>query len=528
MDPYRLYLVSPTPDGLEGEDFPETLEPYYSAEDSRAALVELRRLLEPYKCRLGLGNRHHCPSPAWRDEYISSAEHSGKNRFALRVHLYERRGAEGAGGASWAGRYLGFACLRPADGIPRDGDTNDFFNYVTEAELVCPPHMLRPRYHLIQTTASSARLGVLPFRSTVFMTPNSVKANASTCVHVAVTQALHLISGEFNCRPISQGEFDVFLWKRKHHGQSLADILEDGASLDDALAILSEKCDAGGFIADFSRRSGVPDDREIVLEAHRCLTDTLANGLPVILMVNTQRFLPNGAALRARPHAVLLFGMHLLHCCHETGRAPEDEIREDVAELPGLFIGHDPFYGAYAEWSVRLLLQSALEGVADEDGRGIRFLALGPSGVTLGLHDVRREARSLIVRRYGDDPTFFDTYRTRYGLENCPRDPAMWRLVTRLMTTQELEARYGRDGALTSAAEWISRSSYYWCVELRLPQYTCNVGSNQDDAGVPQALLVLVFSTNVAHDAERQTHCVAALTHGVSESLSVEDSEDET
>jgi len=206
-------------------------------------------------------------------------------------------------------------CLRPSGSVPPEkiDEEHPGFRYVIEAELVRPRHMQRPRYHLIQTTASAPRMGVLPFVSTVFMAPR-VGVESSTCVHLAVSQALHLAMGRFGCKPISQREFEVHPWEQKRP-ISLDGVAKDGVSLQDALDVVSEHCGAGGYIAEISALGGYGSPEEVRDEAHRVLTDTLANGLPVIMMVNHKNLHPTLGKDEA--HAALIFGMRLLHSGHE-------------------------------------------------------------------------------------------------------------------------------------------------------------------------------------------------------------------
>lgn len=241
----------------------------------------------------------------------------------VRVHLFEDSGGH-------AGRYLGFVSLRP----PRASAyrkravrrAHRVFNYVIDAELAAPSYMQRPRYHVLTTTASSGRLGVLPFRSAVYSTP-SLRDPGSACTHLAVSQALHLIMGRFGCRPISQEEFRWHLWRHsnKGGGKSIGQVNNDGSNLEDALKVIQKSCNGGGFLRSvFPRDNGHTlserkrlSERERLL-VYRHLTDCLACGLPVIAIVKSGKLLTPGIRQEledkqkgdqlAIPHAVLILG----------------------------------------------------------------------------------------------------------------------------------------------------------------------------------------------------------------------------
>jgi hypothetical protein len=505
VDPYRAYLYGPPTTGEEIEWNRDQIE-VGDASACAAALDELKRLFGAYGVEFLLGARHSCPSPTWRDESVSDVRHHSLSRFATRVHVFEK--AASRPNERTAGRYLGFVCLRPPGPPDVLKERKYGFRYLIEAELVRPRHMQRPRYHLIQTTASTPRLGVLPFPSTVFMTPRP-GVEASTCVHLAISQALHLVMGRFGAKPISQREFEACLWDElwrqtvKGKGPSIKRVARRGVSLPTALKIVKEHCSAGGFIADISRNSNCLNDRDLWREAHRCLTDTLANGLPIIMMVDHYHLIP-GKRRKPVPHAALIFGMRLLHSGHELGparRAPGQPIREDEAELPGIFIGHDSLLGPYVEWGTGHLLRAAIEcpPLPGDDPRpraetrGVRFLALGPPRMNIGLHEVRYLAQRAVRLHSQVAPDFYGHYYDEFAdtsIVPVPdrTAPGKWRFVTRLLTMPEVLDRYLKNAsepdlsALAQAfdpearqyhpaKEALGQWGFCWAVELLLPAY---------------------------------------------------------
>jgi hypothetical protein len=499
VDPYRCYVFGPTHDGQNSKPF----RTFFSEQEVKLICGELDRFFSAYKTKYILATTHAAPSPTWRDESLADVHHWRLSRFATRVHVFE----QASGTRSEHGRYLGFICLRPLDrrqqALPDPG-----FQYVIEAELVKPAHMHRPRYHLIQTTASSPRLGVLPFISTVFISPRQ-GVESSTCVHLAISQALHLIMGRFGSKPISQREFEFYLWQM-NADESLEDLAERGARPREALQIISEHSDTGGFIVDISELGGELSELEIWRESHRVLTDCLANGLPVILMVDHKTLIPplpgRQPPSEDLPHAALVFGMRLLHSGGDISpsRAGRFEAsREDQEELPGIFVGHDSIKGPYVEWTAKHLLDAALACPSIErkdqiryQGEGIRFLALGPKGLKIGLHQVRKLARKIAREDAENNPELYKEYFHQYAdtnithAESCEADPYNWRFVTRLLSihqvcnqyfqrySSEEEARQAmvnflkkKDEIVEDVQPWIDQAGYFWAVELLLPVY---------------------------------------------------------
>ncbi len=492
VDPYRSYLGLPTPDGLDVMHKGLNLGYILRKTDARKVLKELKTLLKDYKTEIWLGHRHCAPSPTWRDESV--LERDAKARFAIRVHLFEKAPHDAPG------RYLGFAAVRPAampQLPPRTPPRKQRgFQYLLEAEVVPPRRMLRPRYHLVTTTASSARLGVLPFRSAVFVAVPNDPQRKSTCTHAAISQALHLTMGRFGTRPISHREFEAMLWKLKEGAVSVDEIARKGVSLADALDVCRERCHAGGFIASFLADNTDQSSQEAIKrEALRCITDALANGLPVILEVDyrtlNKRFLGPG---QRKPHATLLLGMHLLHSPAEVGQIVQAHgTREDEAEIPGRLVGHDMIRGPFAEWTSEEVLEAARQ--ATRKANTIRFLVLGPPQLTLGLHEVRRQAKAKCAR---DDAKTLLAYHKTHGNLTDAYSPWEWRFVTRLIDPHEMQERYKTPKNEKTINHFVKDDpdTPLWCVEVRHPQ-----PKKQKNRGEPPPAIVYVWQASDDPDA---------------------------
>lgn len=499
VDPYRAYLASPNPEDAQATPLSmEHLDDVFPSHHM-AVEEELRRFFAGFRAKIFFGHRHPAASPAWREESVLEGPFSPP-RFAIRLHVFERTMA------GEAGRYLGFATLRPPESLRTPAATAEAagalpgFTYILEAELAAPRHMLRPRYHLILTTASSPRLGVLPFRSAAYVAPHPEDSRGSTCIHVAVSQALHLTMGRFGSRPVNQREFDALLWKKFSAQRTLEDISTKGARLQEVLSVI-EKCNAGGFIESFTAALHKGSLILAAREAHRCITDLLANGMAVIVAVDYARLSQGGQLSPGEPHlhGALIFGMHLLHSPYEVnlddlqsdtregfaelpGRSVgndhlHSDTREDFAELPGRFVGHDISAGPFVEWRVSELLQaaSAVYGKESEE-HGIHLLAIGPKGITLGLHRVRSLAISLMLAEASDPQSAFPAACR----SATPLEPEGWRYVTRLIHLNEVVGRYFADHGLTLPAVFgeafgkqdaeSNSTDYCWSVEVRLPK----------------------------------------------------------
>jgi hypothetical protein len=493
VNPYTRYFFVPDPHGSGSAPASLTdLEDFYGSE-AIDVHEELGRLFANYRARVLYAQRHYAPSPTWREERLLHDVDHVRSRWAIRVHAFEATAARAAGvppEIQDAGRYLGFVTLRPpgsAGGMVNPtatattGTQRQGFRYVVEAELVPPRQMLRPRYHVLTTTVGAARLGVLPFRSAVFMPPHAERAPGSSCMHVAVSQALHLTMERFGARPVTQREFDAQLWGLdRTPPRTLANIQDEGASFQDTLAVL-RKCQAEGFIETFTQPlsggSGGDTDK-LFAKAYRCLTDLLANGLPVIIAVNHPTLLdPKPGDVKPIPvHGTLITGMHLLHTPGET-QMPDISSRVDDAELPGRFIGHDTLRGPFVEWCGPQLLRAAL--AAYPDTQKIEMLAIGPPGIRMTLGLARQFASMLTANWPVED---IEAYIHEFG-KNLPEDRQRalatknerenWRYVVRLTDFDDLRGRYFPKEDPASLAKRLAPGgvpAFWWCVEARVPE----------------------------------------------------------
>ena len=534
VDPYRSYLYLPEANAAMrvGGSPPrhDSLREFYGDAD-REVVTELQELIRrSHQIEVLLGQRHFAPSPTWRDEYLMDHGYQYISRFAVRVHIFEKLSP------GVAGRYLGFASLRPPGSKKRQvelcrehaqnngevDEEEEEYRWVIEAELGYPTHMQRPRYHIIATTASSARLGVLPFRSTVYMSPN-LATPGSSCTHVALSQALHLVMGRFGSRAISQREFEMLLWPDQ--GRSYMEIRMEGANLPQALEVVRKECHGGGFLAFFPAPTR-GNDQEAMVDAHRCLTDTLANGLPVILDVDAEvladpEFQPPAESTaeeeeerrKNMAHAILIFGMRLISSSKETLPSQEHVcMREDMMELPGRFVGHDTALGPFSEWSTRPMLKAALAAYPEGDERrGIYMLALGPASMRLGMDDVRNQCRVQMTLLAGGNALqrgWCEPFLQAAGITlalDPEQDP--WRYVIRLLGRSEIRRRYEDPVPAPSTVQGISKEemqrlnqgldslspesggAHYWCVEI----HWGGVNGEDPESRVKAAPMLVLF-----------------------------------
>ncbi len=490
VDPYRIYL-----DSARSQPLDQALADFYTNTDEAAEVAnELDSLFAPFHTRTMAGRKHFAPSSAWRDELamLPPGEKPSPQRFVVRVHLFEDSGGH-------AGRYLGFVSLRPPKASSYQKRAvrraHRVFKYVIDAELAAPSYMQRPRYHVLTTTASSGRLGVLPFRSAVYSTP-SLRDTGSACTHLAVSQALHLIMGRFGCRPISQEEFRWHLWRHsnKGDGKSIGQVNNDGSNLEDALKVIQKSCNGGGFLRSvFPRDNGhTLSERERLL-VYRHLTDCLACGLPVIAIVKSGKLLTPGIRQEladkqkddqlAIPHAVLILGMHLLHSNEELPYhvAPSD-FRIDQAELPGRLVVHDSLHrGPFFEWMMSDFIDAALEAYSG-DIKGVHMLTVGPHQMVLGNHRARNYSEDVLQSLLAnldltvvwDDSSLsaLASYlrQTGVNLQNAV-EVAQWDIVCRLLSPGEIRQRYQHRKNLEVCHGCFDdlHLSFAWVLEMRHP-----------------------------------------------------------
>ena len=446
-DPYDCYTAS-SPMSLE--------ELGYSSKQAMLVAQEIRKLFSAYGTDVIYGQGHTAPCAAWRSERIQINKET-LPRFVNRLHVYEGTRGE------HHGRYLGFLSLRPVIHRWHEG-----YRYTTIAHIIPPRYMLRPRYHLI-TAAIGAAEGVMPFRGVPFCVPNVDTLNYASCLHAALHQALLLKMNTFACTTIGSQDMLALLWRQ--YGRTVENMYGHGANLEQGLSILEHPdVRAGGVLESLVYSLQDPDSQLNVLQ---CMTDYLANGLPLILV---HKIPPSAYHQDTRLHSKFIFGMHLL-------RDPEDQIDSDTdyksslqsvesALLPGRFVYHDVLEGPFAECSAEMLLKQA--SIQDEAGSNVFFLAIAPRGTNMAISAVRETTRLLLNGH--PEPSFmqhFTEYRHDLPLlEQC-------RIVIRLMQTGQVIRRYlmtyNADNNVSTipdahnilTAGINDSQEYWWCAEVR-------------------------------------------------------------
>lgn len=491
---------------------------------------ELERLLKSYGTNFRLGKAHPAPCSAWRAERdLQDPSQDSNMRFANRVHVFagarHRVGSSQEDKTFLTQRYLGYVSLRPTL-LTSSSDTSnqEYLKYTSEAMLIVPPYMTRPRFHVITCHAGPAD-GVLPFRSTPFFNPASGDgALSAPCIHVSLHSALLLKSGIYHCRPISSLEMATLLWQMDRDpnwpepvrlpddtrtDMSFGEWRQEGLSLEQALKVLRHpRTRAGGIVervtgsTAFSRTMKPKD--QVALEALRCLTDYVANGIPILVEINAPKDPENEAEMG---HAILLIGFRLMVDPYDDrGPIPDDEDpvmeRIDVKELPSRFIVHDSYRGPYSTVSSSALLKVA-RITRKKETDGFRFLPILPVKAKIGIQQVReytairlgqRRIRnsSYLTEQLGYPPGSTEPSSAWDWLSK----PSEARFITRLMRARQIIHRYLRygstarslrkpelerffqrhqeayDASITSDLESESVDPiglHWWCVEVRAP-----------------------------------------------------------
>ncbi|MCX6376167.1 MAG: hypothetical protein NTU88_09095, partial [Armatimonadetes bacterium] len=413
MEPYRIYHVYPSHEEPKGYPDPDELPEFASsARYAREVRDELRQLFNQYG-EISFGARHQAPCAAWRAERLLIENGVLYSRFANRVHIFQKR--RGPDSDEYVeGRYLGYVSVRPyhiqIEGAARNSSE---FLYTTVAHIAPPHRMLRPRYHII-TTVGGPPDGVKPLRCAPFCVPHPATEYRASCLHAAVHQAVLLKAHAFDITPISSQDVMTLLWEKRRNSREvgkrvLRSLYTDGATLEEALEVLRDgRVGRGGIteairIEDFDDLDGEAAIVQAYRETVRCLTDYLANGLPVV--VSSQVPLENA---RVATHAFLLLGLHLLQDPEEIQIAGSHAPSLEDAELPGRFVCHD-YTGPYTEIpTAKLLKRIWLQSPGKDAGlSGTGYLAIAPRDTKLGIYDVRRTARALVRR---EPLAFFEEY----------------------------------------------------------------------------------------------------------------------
>ena len=544
-------------------------------------LREIDQLTKSYGTSIRLGKAHPSPCSVWRAERsLSNPVHDNQGRFTNRVHLFagqrhmtsisDHDTQEKIGLTQ---RYLGYISLRPLRNLrphTQDDSTkeNFYFRYVSAAMLIPPPYMTRPKYHLLTCVGGPAE-GILPFRSAPFFSPtpqgeasDDADGLLSPCMHAALHAGLLLKAGLFHCRPISSIEMATLLWEISHNarGDDLEKIpeqkrnstfdntIKNGISLEEAGLLLKhsdvrasaivEKITEAGFVP-VSKRSPTESS---ALEALRCITDYLSNGIPVIVEVQTKT---------ESGHGVLVIGAHLM-------TDPDDDRwpivsddnplmrRIDVKELPSRIIVHDMHTGPYAVVTSRHILEKALlKSNSSDESSGYRFLAILPMCTKIGIQHVRQIA-SVSANAYRDKNEDYISEQLVKSLEKSQRQQIIEsinkklnksepRLVTRLIRSRQLVRRYIKSGdssenmenVITAVEAFTSKQQknyddmcrehvkqetssqyepldavplHWWCVEVCVPEWQKNWGEMQGDKIPPRAVFIWPLNYDRAID----------------------------
>ncbi|MBN2309909.1 MAG: hypothetical protein JXR94_13120 [Candidatus Hydrogenedentes bacterium] len=392
----------------------------------------------------------------------------------------------------------------------------------------------------------------MPARCVPFCTPNEDTRSRTSCFHAALHQLVLLKMVAFGCTPLSSQGVFTLLWelaeRKRRQKIRRADEARSGRfhhvspRLEEGLEVFQDPAvGAGGVLETF--RKGDPDaDLDLDPDPHlrdpksaaqkeavRCITDYLSNGLPVILQTRVLDG-KGGRDDAGEPHAVLVFGMHLLSDPEDPyhGNGPTDEDghpRVDIAELPGRLILHDIRTGPFTELPTREVMEQAWFKAKNEADAAIHFLTIAPKGTNFGVSYVRRQARALMR---GEPLSDLEAY---LGSVSCdaeglvPRDendmsyPHRWRYVTRLLQLHQLKARYFArvKGAQLSEQKEpcnafeaklkrarrqhrVEEGDYWWCVEVR-PPYHPRPQGRRVPSPIPTPFCVYIWCT--AQKAER-------------------------
>ena len=429
----------PCPDSLSDLGYPP-----------RTVELELEHLLKDYGS-LAYGRRQKAPCGAWRAEQNLLQDHQA-GRFTNRVHVYQQTGIR----ETPFGNYVGYVSLRPPMG-KRGHASKEKYRYTIVANLTPPFHMQRPRYHIITCLAGPPD-GVLPFSAAPFCVPRHDTKSRASCAHMALHQALLLKAEQFGFCPITSQDLLNALWEQEKQrfsgkARTLDQISHDGCTLEEVPPILS-KANAGGVLETFLDHEP-HHDYEVV----RCLTDYLANDLPVIAELEHSK--------RAkRHHAVLVLGMHLLQDAEDKpipGPAPDTE-NVAWAELPGRLVVHDVGEGPFCEMQTAAFLKKAWFRGKPEDPCSLSFLALAPLGTQVGIKTVRARSRRFVSTR----AWMLQQFRDQCAAEDLTPDGL--RYVTRLLKSWQVEQWYLQKASNARPPVPGDRNRYCWCVEVRLPR----------------------------------------------------------
>ena len=487
--PLEVATSPPDPRSLDGLFFQGGIN------EQKIVELELKRLLETRYGEIMFGVRHNAPCTAWRSERLL-VDGNRLPRFAYRVHLFQ----QGTSTANF-GRYIGYLSLRPML-MDKAKKSRSLFKYTAVAYLAPPPHMLRPRYHIITSHGGYAD-GVQAFRCSAFCFPNLDADSHASCLHASLHQAVLLKMDSFGFRLIGSQDMIALLWQQQDADPNLKErklpeeISQEGASLKQALAVLeSNEVNAGGVletILTFDFREKIYPRNEVYYEVWRCIDEYLSNGLPVIINLDPEDPKTEKAETA---HFVLILGMHLLTDPEEEEffmRIAQDRKwdRIDRAESPGRLIIHDTRQGPYIEEQTMKVLSSAWQEDENTNKSGISMLAITPRGTRIGIYHLRRKAKNLAGQET-------DAFWNKYVRECFPmlivslsRSQAdELRYVVRLLRTTQVVRRYlmtkngGQLEIHERAKQCIeqagpSRDGWWWAVEVTLPWRATTLDSDK-------------------------------------------------
>jgi len=426
---------------------------YYLREKQLRVTGEITKLCRQFG-EILYGIRHKAPCSSWRSELAQLANYN-YSRFANRVHIFQDRQGK-------YGRYVGYISLRPQ--VKTKGLAG--FPFTALAFLALPSFMLRPRYHIISCIAGPAD-GVIPFRCVPFCSPNLDAKNRASCVHATLHNAL-ILKINYLTRLLSSQDMIMLLWGHKKN-EPPQHYAQQGATFIDAQSVLEEGNCSGSLLEVINEdliwckdiNSSLKQSLA-QLEAIRCITDYLANGMPVIM--RTQETPQKRADKVPGEHTILLIGMHMMQDYGEailpflklTGpyTPPPSQL---VRELPGRFVINDIIKGPYhEERTIDLLSKAWKNAKCDKDNikdetvslSAVTFMVIAPRDTHCTISHMRELCLSHLALKCKDVSIKYQR-DFNFAVMNNP-DDAMdiswafknYRLLIRLYHTEQVIQRY--------------------------------------------------------------------------------------
>jgi hypothetical protein len=328
---------------------------------------------------------------------------------------------------------------------------------------------------------------------------------------------------QYEFKPITSQDSLALMWTLNPQ-RTLRKIAEERATLNQGLEVIRHPCVHGGGINETlsERTLGNPEGSEglkarVLQETLRCITDYLANGLPLVVQYAEGRMLGEPSNVDGQHHALMVMGMHLLH-------DPEDPISRELihtigvsrasvayAELPGRLVVHDSLDGIFVDISTAEFLERAWR--SNEEGGSVSFLAIAPRGTSVNISTVRWWCRYFVrrvIKNRADQ--FFRDYADDCRIPWMPGDESTesLRLVTRLLQGWQVRRRYTGD-SLSFDRESKRRTrtlveydpdKYWWCVEVRLAQRDVPEDLEAEDFPRPGVVAPLVLGWPIDANGE--------------------------